>query len=58
MVAEATLKAEMNRNDFWRFMRNLKGKKKSTFNAVKDKNDRVLYELDEVLEEWRCHFDP
>ena len=57
MVAEATLKAEINRNDFWRFMRKLKGKRKSTFNAVKDKNDRVLYELDEVLEEWRGHFD-
>ena len=57
MVAEATLKAEINRNDFWRFMKSLKGKRKLTFNAVKDRNEKVLYELDEVLEEWRTHFD-
>ena len=57
MVAEATQKAEINRIDFWRFMRSLKGKRKGTFNAIKDKNDRVLYELNEVLEEWRGHFD-
>ena len=57
MVAEATIKAEINRNDFWKFMRNLKGKRNVTFNAVKNSDDRVLYELDEVLEEWRSHFD-
>ena len=57
MVAEATQKAEMNRNDFWRFMRSLKGNRKGTFNAIKDKSEKVLYELNEVLEEWRGHFD-
>ena len=57
MVAEAASKAELNLNDFWKFVRNIKGKKKNSFNAIKNRNDKVVYELDEVLEEWRAHFN-
>ena len=57
MVAEAASKADLNLNDFWKFVRNIKGKKKSSFNAIKNRHNKVVYELDEVLEEWRVHFD-
>ena len=54
MVANA---AEINRRDFWKVMKNLKGKGKSTYNSIKDKNGNVKYELDDVLQVWRDHFD-
>ena len=57
MVIEATQKAEVNRKDFWKFVKNMKKKQHVSFNAIKNKDDKVLHDLDDVLEEWRGHFD-
>ena len=57
MISEAAKKAEVNRDDFWKLMRSFKGKGKSTYNAIKNKNCDVVYELDDVLNVWRSHFN-
>ena len=57
MVTEAARKAEVNRTDFWKMMKGLRGKHKSTYNAVKNKDDRVMYELADVLGVWKEHFN-
>ena len=57
LIAEAASKAEINHDDFWRILRNSKGGNKSRVNTVRNKQGRVVYEIDEMLEVWRSHFD-
>ena len=57
LITEASTKAEINRNDFWKLMKNMKGKNQASYNAIKNKDGKVVYELDEVLEVWSEHFD-
>ena len=57
LISDATSKAEINRNDFWRLMKRMKGKNQASYNAIKNRNGTVVYELDEVLGVWSEHFD-
>ena len=56
-IAEAARLAEVDRDKFWRiFKRNNKSGSNST-HAVKDHNGKVVYEIKDILEVWRRHFD-
>ena len=57
LIAEAASKAELKHDDFWRILRNVKGGGKSGVNTIRNKQGRVVYEIDEMLEVWRTHFD-
>ena len=57
MVAEAAQKAEFKREDFWKLMNSLNNKGKSSYNAITNKQGKVVYELNDVLNVWRNHFD-
>ena len=57
LVAEAASKAEYNREDFWKLMKRQKSNKRDCINAVKNTEGKVVYEVNEVLDVWRKHFD-
>ena len=47
----------MNRNDFWRILKRSKGGIKSKVNTIRNQQGKVVYEIGEILEVWRAHFD-
>ena len=47
----------MNKDEFWKLMKRNKGKGKPTYSAVKNKDNKVVYELNDVLNVWKNHFD-
>ena len=57
LISKATTKAEINRNDFWRLMKKMKGKNQASYNAIKDNSGTVVYDLNKVLNVWSGHFD-
>ena len=57
MVQEAATKAEVNRTDFWKYVKRMNQKNKPSYSAITNSNGKVVYELDQVLEVWRLHFD-
>ena len=57
LVSEAAWKAEYNRDDFWKLIKQSKGGKREGVNAVKNKDGKVVYEITEILDVWKSHFD-
>ena len=57
LVAEAASKAEYNRDEFWKLMKRQKGSKRDCTNAIKNTKGKVVYEMGEVLDVWKNHFD-
>ena len=57
MIAEAASKAEINHDDFWRILKNVKGGLKVKVNTIRNQWGKVAYEPCEILEVWRAHFN-
>ena len=56
-ITEAAKYAEVNRDSFWRLFKRTNKPGKSAMHAIKTRDDVVVYEVDEVLEVCRGHFD-
>ena len=48
--------AELNNSNFWRILKRNKGSNNDKVFAVKNKEDQIVHNLDEVLIIWREHF--
>ena len=48
--------SELDRREFWRILKRVRGERKANINTVKDKNDKVVSDPTEILEVWRDHF--
>ena len=57
LLAEAAQKAEINHDDFWRILKNIRGGLKTKVNTIRNKEGKVVCMIDELLEVWRTHFD-
>ena len=57
LITEAASKSEINHDDFWRLLNRSKGGSRSKVSAIRNQDDQVVYEIDEILEVWRSHFD-
>ena len=55
-ICDATLKAEVDRNSFWRMLKKARNGNKVTISAVKNSADKVVHGIDEILEVWKLHF--
>ena len=53
VMAEATTHAEVNRNEFWKLVKRLKGGNKFGVTSIKDQNDKVVHEVYEIPGVWR-----
>ena len=56
LILEAARLAEVDRNQFWRLFKKMKGNSQSKVHAVKDSLDTVVYDIESILEVWRLHF--
>ena len=56
-IAEAANLAEVDRDQFWRLFRRTSKPNSSVTHAVKDSTGKVMYEINDILEVWRRHFD-
>ena len=55
-ISEAARLAEVDRDHFWRIFKRMKGTNTTKVYAVKDSDDRVVYDIDQILDVWRIHF--
>ena len=55
-LEETVRSAEVNRTNFWKLLKKIKTNQKVMVFAVKDKTEKTVYSIDEILEVWRCHF--
>ena len=56
-IAEAAKYAEVDRDSFWRVFKRSTKPGKSSIHAIKSKEGKIVYEVDEILEVWCEHFD-
>ena len=56
-ILKAVKQAELDRNSFWRLVRKARGSKGSDSFSIRNKEEKVVYEIDEVLNVWRSHFE-
>ena len=57
LVAEAASKAEINHKDFWRLLKKSRNNTSAKVNTIRNQQGKVVYEINEILEVWRAHFD-
>ena len=57
LLTEAASKSEINHDDFWRILKRSKEGSRSKVSAIRNQDDSVVYEIDEILEVWRANFD-
>ena len=48
--------AENNRTKFWKLVKNVRNPKQANTIAIKNRQGKVVQELDDVVEAWRDHF--
>ena len=48
-IAEAARLAEVDKNQFWRVFKRLKGSQGVKVHAISDSHDNVVYDIDSVL---------
>ena len=56
-VLQASKSAELDKNEFWRILKREKSGGMSSFTAVKNKEGKTVYNIEQVLEVWAEHFD-
>ena len=56
-IAKAASLAEIDRDSFWRVFKRMKGTGGKGVHAIKNPQGRAVYEIGEILEVWRVHFD-
>ena len=55
-ISEAARLSELDRDKFWRLFRR-NNKCNTSTNAIKNNRGKAVYEIDDILEVWRRHFD-
>ena len=55
-IAEASLSAEIDKNIFWKLLKSTKKNSGAKVLAIKTEEDKVVYDVESVLETWRRHF--
>ena len=55
-ILQASRAADTDKNVFWRMLKRNKTSTSAKVLAIRDENEKVVYEVDSVLEVWRKHF--
>ena len=56
-ILSAVRMAEIDKNCFWRLVRKARKSNSSSVNGIRNKDDKVVHEIDEVLNVWKHHFE-
>ena len=56
-IIEAASMAEIDRDKFWRMFRRKTNPGSTSAHAIKDHSGKVVYEIEDILDVWRKHFD-
>ena len=55
-IVQAVKLAELNRNAFWRLLKKARNSGGVESASIRNREERVVYEIDEVLDVWKSHF--
>ena len=55
-ILQAVKDAELNKNSFWKVVKKCRNPSTSCVTAIKNDNDKAVYESDEILQAWHEHF--
>ena len=55
-ILKAARLAEVDRNSFWRLVKRARKSSNAGSIAIKNTDGRVVQEVEEVLQTWKCHF--
>ena len=56
-VMHAINTAEVDRYQFWKLVKRARNGQGGKITAIKDKHDRVVSDIDDILEVWKTHFE-
>ena len=56
-ILTAIQKAEVDRNFFWKMLKKCRKEPGVCVSAVRNQNEKVVYDTDEVLAAWKTHFE-